>query len=55
MGCQGEVGVACSMAAGALTAVLGGTVDLALDKPFGVENRPFDRDDGHLVFGAWGV
>ncbi|MCF8466019.1 MAG: L-serine ammonia-lyase [Sneathiella sp.] len=25
MGCQGEVGVACSMAAGALTAVLGGT------------------------------
>lgn len=26
MGCQGEVGVACSMAAGALTAVLGGTV-----------------------------
>ncbi len=26
VGCQGEVGVACSMAAGALTAVLGGTV-----------------------------
>jgi L-serine dehydratase len=26
MGCQGEVGVACSMAAGALTAVLGGTL-----------------------------
>ncbi len=26
MGCQGEVGVACSMAAGALVAVLGGTV-----------------------------
>lgn len=26
MGCQGEVGVACSMAAGALTAVLGGTI-----------------------------
>ena len=25
MGCQGEVGVACSMAAGALTEVLGGT------------------------------
>ena len=25
MGCQGEIGVACSMAAGALTAVLGGT------------------------------
>lgn len=25
MGCQGEVGVACSMAAGALCAVLGGT------------------------------
>ncbi len=25
MGCQGEVGVACSMAAGALTAVMGGT------------------------------
>ncbi|MBE7210803.1 MAG: L-serine ammonia-lyase, partial [Gluconacetobacter diazotrophicus] len=31
MGCQGEVGVACSMAAGALCAVLGGT-------PFQVEN-----------------
>ncbi|NKD87999.1 L-serine ammonia-lyase [Haematospirillum sp. 15-248] len=27
VGCQGEVGVACSMAAGALTAVLGGTPD----------------------------
>lgn len=27
VGCQGEVGVACSMAAGALTAVLGGTVE----------------------------
>lgn len=27
VGCQGEVGVACSMAAGALTAVLGGNVD----------------------------
>ena len=27
MGCQGEVGVACSMAAGALAAVLGGTHD----------------------------
>jgi L-serine dehydratase len=27
VGCQGEVGVACSMAAGALTEVLGGTVD----------------------------
>ena len=27
VGCQGEVGVACSMAAGALTAVLGGTLD----------------------------
>lgn len=27
VGCQGEVGVACSMAAGGLTAVLGGTVD----------------------------
>lgn len=27
VGCQGEVGVACSMAAGALTAVLGGSVD----------------------------
>jgi L-serine dehydratase len=27
MGCQGEVGVACSMAAGALAAVLGGTSD----------------------------
>lgn len=27
MGCQGEVGVACSMAAGALAAVLGGTVN----------------------------
>ncbi|QTS83771.1 L-serine ammonia-lyase [Coxiella endosymbiont of Amblyomma nuttalli] len=26
MGCQGEVGVACSMAAGALVAVLGGTI-----------------------------
>lgn len=26
MGCMGEVGVACSMAAGALTAVLGGTI-----------------------------
>jgi L-serine dehydratase len=26
VGCQGEVGVACSMAAGALTAVIGGTV-----------------------------
>lgn len=26
MGCQGEVGVACSMAAGALTAILGGTL-----------------------------
>ena len=26
VGCQGEVGVACSMAAGALTAVMGGTV-----------------------------
>jgi L-serine dehydratase len=26
VGCQGEVGVACSMAAGALTAALGGTV-----------------------------
>lgn len=26
VGCQGEVGVACSMAAGALTAVLGGTI-----------------------------
>lgn len=26
MGCQGEVGVACSMAAGALTAALGGTI-----------------------------
>ncbi|MCE3269016.1 MAG: L-serine ammonia-lyase [Burkholderiales bacterium] len=26
VGCQGEIGVACSMAAGALTAVLGGTV-----------------------------
>ncbi|GAB3630393.1 serine dehydratase [Pandoraea terrae] len=27
VGCQGEVGVACSMAAGALAAVMGGTVD----------------------------
>lgn len=27
VGCQGEVGVACSMAAGALAAVLGGTLD----------------------------
>lgn len=27
VGCQGEVGVACSMAAGALTAILGGTID----------------------------
>lgn len=27
VGCQGEVGVACSMAAGALTAVLGGTLE----------------------------
>lgn len=27
MGCQGEIGVACSMAAGALTAVLGGSTD----------------------------
>ncbi|MEP0174802.1 MAG: L-serine ammonia-lyase [Paraglaciecola sp.] len=27
VGCQGEVGVACSMAAGALTEILGGTVD----------------------------
>ncbi|KAI8904709.1 serine dehydratase alpha chain-domain-containing protein [Gorgonomyces haynaldii] len=27
MGCQGEVGVSCSMAAGALTAVMGGTVE----------------------------
>jgi L-serine dehydratase len=27
VGCQGEVGVACSMAAGALAAVLGGTVE----------------------------
>jgi L-serine dehydratase len=27
MGCQGEVGVACSMAAGALAAVLGGTIE----------------------------
>ncbi|OYD23952.1 L-serine ammonia-lyase [Oceanimonas baumannii] len=27
VGCQGEVGVACSMAAGALTAVVGGTID----------------------------
>lgn len=27
MGCQGEVGVACSMAAAGLTAVLGGTID----------------------------
>lgn len=26
VGCQGEIGVACSMAAGALTAVLGGTI-----------------------------
>ncbi|MGL4476416.1 MAG: L-serine ammonia-lyase [Shewanella sp.] len=27
VGCQGEVGVACSMAAGALTAIMGGTVE----------------------------
>ncbi|KAJ3323982.1 hypothetical protein HDV06_000958 [Boothiomyces sp. JEL0866] len=27
MGCQGEVGVACSMAAGAFTAVMGGTIE----------------------------
>ena len=27
MGCQGEVGVACSMAAGALAAVMGGSID----------------------------
>ena len=27
VGCQGEIGVACSMAAGALTEVLGGSVD----------------------------
>lgn len=27
VGCQGEVGVACSMAAGALTAVMGGNID----------------------------
>lgn len=27
VGCQGEVGVACSMAAGALTAVMGGTIE----------------------------
>lgn len=27
VGCQGEIGVACSMAAGALTAVLGGSLD----------------------------
>ena len=27
VGCQGEVGVACSMAAGALTEILGGSVD----------------------------
>ena len=26
MGCQGEVGVACSMAAGALTEIVGGNV-----------------------------
>ena len=33
MGCQGEVGVACSMAAGGLAAVLGGTNDHALCQP----------------------
>ena len=27
VGCQGEVGVACSMAAGALTQVMGGSID----------------------------
>lgn len=27
VGCQGEVGVACSMAAAGFTAVMGGTVD----------------------------
>ena len=27
VGCQGEVGVACSMAAGALTEIMGGTVE----------------------------
>lgn len=41
VGCQGEVGVACSMAAGALTAVLGGT-------PYQIENAAEIAMEHHL-------
>jgi len=47
MGCQGEVGVACSMAAGALTAVLGGNInqveqaaEIAIEHHFGLTCDP---------------
>ncbi len=50
MGCQGEVGVACSMAAGALTAVLGGTAkqvenaaEIGMEHNLGLTCDPVDE------------
>ena len=49
VGCQGEIGVACSMAAGALTAVLGGNVqqvekaaEIAMEHCLGMTCDPID-------------
>jgi L-serine dehydratase len=49
VGCQGEIGVACSMAAGALTAVLGGSVsqvekaaEIAMEHSLGMTCDPID-------------
>jgi len=38
VGCQGEVGVACSMAAGGLTAVMGGTPEQVFSFLFFIVN-----------------
>ncbi len=40
VGCQGEVGVACSMAAGALCAVLGGTAEIGMEHHLGLTCDP---------------
>ena len=55
VGCQGEVGVACSMAAGALTEVLGGTRAAGRDggrDRHGAQPRPHLRPDRRAGAGA---
>ena len=52
VGCQGEVGVACSMAAAALAAVLGGTQRAGRERGrdrHGAQSRPDLRPVGGLV------